>query len=149
MIRHEKLSGNERRRRCWNSTEKLISICNCHTRWEVGSCQVSCFLLAALTLELLVNRMWKGDVNYFENKEKIYMEIDLCRYRMSSHVSAAKCCSCCFYFILFSTFSLETLTFGRSVILCLSTSRFSLLTQQKQKTSPMKCRQINLFKSFA
>lgn len=74
------------------------------------------------------------------------MEIDLCRYRMSSHVSAAKCFHVIF---IFSTFSLETLTFGRSVILCLSTSRFSLLTQQKQKTSPMKCRQINLFKSFA
>lgn len=145
MIRHEKLSGNERRRRCWNSTEKLISVCNCHTRWEVGSCKVSCFLFSLLSC---VNRMWKEDVNYFENKEKIYMEIDLLSI---SNVFACECCevfACYFYFIFF-TFSLETLTFGRSVILCLSTSRFSLLTQQKQKTSPMKCRQINLFKSFA
>lgn len=62
---------------------------------EAAKCLVFFSLLLLLSC---VNRMWKEDVNYFENKEKIYMEIDLCRYRMSSHVSAAKCFHVIFIF---------------------------------------------------
>lgn len=113
MIRHEKLRGKTHCCCCCveNFKLKLISICNCHTRWggsrKRQSVAFSC-----------VKRTRDVSIMCLKIEKKIYMEIDSSRYRMSLHVNVV---------FIFPHFLSRTQLLAVVVILCLSMSRFLLL----------------------